>query len=226
MGGKILSEADGIGRVFHRLTVLGWAGKTERNHRLWRCACSCGREHITEMYPLTAGLVKSCGCYKVDMAGSHSITHGAASIKSDPEARRVYRVWTGIRRRCLSPKSKAYADYGGRGVTLCDEWLDFSNFSRDMGPNSEGMTVERIDVNKGYEPGNCIWIPLSKQNENKRNTLRVTYNGKEWCLKRLCEHLEVPYNRTFKRLRRMPLAEAIDLPSTCEISLVNGGTQC
>jgi hypothetical protein len=221
MGGKILKESEGIGLVFGRLTVMGWAGRDSRNHQLWRCICSCGAECALEMYPLKKGQVKSCGCYKVDTAGVQSITHGAASRSSDPEVTRIFRVWTKIRSRCLNSRDRAYQDYGGRGITICESWMNFSNFYRDMGHPSAGLTVERLDVNKGYEPGNCIWLPLNKQNENKRNTIRVSYNGKVWCLKRLCEHLGVPYTRTYKRLKRnQTAAAAFGLEESANINLI------
>jgi len=89
-----------------------------------------------------------------------------------------HRVWTQIRQRCLNPKNKHYIYYGGRGITICERWHRFTAFMEDMGPRPDGMTVERIDTNKGYEPENCRWATWDEQRHNKRNNRWFTFNGK------------------------------------------------
>lgn len=215
MGGKILKEAEGVGLVFGRLTVTGWAHVDSRNHRFWKCQCECGNTAVLEMYPLKIGNTVSCGCYKADSAGTHSLTHGATARGVEPSLNRLYKTWTKIRERCSSPINAAYADYGGRGIVVSDDWQVFENFYRDMGIPAKGMTVERKDVNLGYNKENCVWLPLAEQNDNKRTTIRVNYEGAEWCLKRLCEHLALPYIRTYKRyvMRDRSLSDSLDISS-------------
>lgn len=88
-----------------------------------------------------------------------------------PEYRRTYETWRAMRRRCLNPNHAKYPIYGGRGITICERWLSFGNFLKDMGYRPEGLTIERVDVNGNYDPFNCIWIPLSDQAKNTRKAI-------------------------------------------------------
>lgn len=98
-------------------------------------------------------------------------THGRSTS-------REYRAWLSARRRCLNPADSAYADYGGRGIAMCKEWVDdFEAFERDMGKCPTGYTIERLDVNQGYAPSNCCWIPKHRQASNKRNTVKIEWQG-------------------------------------------------
>ena len=213
MGGKRLTEADGIGRVFGRLTVVGWAHKDKRGHQLWKCLCSCGNYITVEMQPLNIGRTKSCGCYKVETAGKQSITHGAAIKGADKDLNRTFKIWVGMRKRCGNKNAHAYAEYGERGIAVAPEWDFFESFLKDMGVAPAKSSIERIDNNLGYSKDNCEWLPLSLQNSNKRSTIRIQYAGKEWCLMRLCEHLGLAYPRTYKRYisRGWSLAASLDI---------------
>lgn len=88
-----------------------------------------------------------------------------------------YRVWQDMLNRCRNPKVRSYPNYGGRGITVCDRWQDFSNFYQDLGPRPMGYSLERIDSNGNYEPSNVKWIPLVDQQRNKRNNHFITYDG-------------------------------------------------
>lgn len=81
--------------------------------------------------------------------------------------RSEFRIWKAMKERCLSPKDKRFVNYGGRGIRVCERWMKFENFLRDMGPKPDGYSIERIDVNGNYEPGNCKWIPLADQQLNR-----------------------------------------------------------
>ena len=87
-------------------------------------------------------------------------------------------TWDSMLQRCRNPRHKSYMEYGGRGIHVCDRWSVFENFYADMGPAAPGMTIERIDLNRGYEPGNCTWIPAAQQALNKRTSRLITANGK------------------------------------------------
>jgi hypothetical protein len=147
---------------FGRLTVIERNGSDKRGKAYWTCLCSCGGKTLKTTNGLLSGDNKSCGCLKT---GDHT-THGLSKT-------REYRIWQGIKERCLNPKRREYKWYGGRGIKICDRWMEFENFIADMGKSPENYTVDRKDVNKGYDPENCIWIPFKKQGWNTRKTIRV-----------------------------------------------------
>lgn len=125
------------------------------------------------------------------MLKHHAITHGMSETSE-------YRSWAEMKSRCLNPKSRRFSYYGGRGITVCERWLDFQNFIDDMGnkPTPE-HSIERIDVNGNYEPSNCKWVTFTEQQNNKRNTTMIEYNGKTQSIKDWCRELELNY-RTIK----------------------------
>lgn len=151
---------DLTGRQFGRLAVIERA-PDQSDRVMWRCSCDCGAETVTHSASLRKGLTQSCGCLGRERRLSANTTHGRAR---GPE----WTSWQMMRQRCQNPGATQYADYGGRGVTVCARWQDFTAFYADMGPRPEGMTLDRIDVNGNYEPGNCKWSTRSEQNRNKR----------------------------------------------------------
>lgn len=212
MGGKILKQEEGIGLSFGRLLVLGWSGRTTRNHQLWLCVCRCGTFTRAEMYDLTTGKVQSCGCLKREILQFGSTTHGA-TLDRQSDLGRTFGIWVDMRGRCRNEQDPTFKHYGGRGIQVAPEWEEFSRFLSDMGTCPKGYSIERHNVNEGYSLANCYWWPRSKQNMNKTNTIRVRYLGQDWCFKRLCEHLQRPYLKTYKRyvMRGWDLARALDL---------------
>ena len=124
----------------------------KRRYGLYKCVC--GNEFNSQMQDVKSGKTKSCGCLKV--------THGLKS-------HRLYSVWKAMISRCTNQANKGYKNYGGRGITVCDRWLDIQNFIEDMYPTyKEGLTIERIEVDGNYEPNNCEWVTRQVQNRNKR----------------------------------------------------------
>lgn len=114
---------------------------------------------------------------------------------------REYAIWCGILSRCLNPNAKAYPDYGGRGITVCEPWRDFRNFFADMGACPPGFSIERDDNNKGYQPDNCRWASRSEQNNNKRDNIRVTIDGITRSLADWAEVRGLKYGTVHQRLR-------------------------
>jgi hypothetical protein len=106
-------------------------------------------------------------------------------------------------RRCTKPECPSYDDYGGRGITVCTQWLSFENFFADMGDRPDGMSLERKEVNGNYEPSNCVWIPMVHQVYNRRVTIRVEIEGCSMALSQACSVLGVDYTRTHSRMRRL-----------------------
>ncbi len=113
-----------------------------------------------------------------------------------------YRCWTAMKQRCLNPKNADYPDYGGRGITICDRWMNsFENFLADMGPRPEGMTIERVEVNGGYAPENCVWASYHAQSRNTSRNIKVAFQGKTQCLKDWAAELGMDFYTLRGRLK-------------------------
>jgi len=201
---------DLTGHRFHRLVVLGRAEPTPGNRGArWRCKCDCGAETISRSDALKNGRSKSCGCHRAEMGGKHVVsmntTHGSYGT---PE----YRVWRGMKDRCFNPNSASYADYGGRGITVCDKWVNsFQAFLADMGPRPDGASIDRIDNNKGYESGNCRWADRITQARNKRNNSLIEHEGETRTLSEWAERAGMPAWKLSQRLYRdnLQFSEAV-----------------
>lgn len=184
------NRADLSGQRFGRLVAIRPLPKTIAGERLrWACICDCGVSHDVTAQALSKGNVRSCGCLQKEMAAKLLYDKGfvgntdlalagpKSKTKHGMHLTKEYQAWNGMRSRCLNPRSRSHQSYGGRGIKICDRWLDFENFFADMGPAPDGMTLERKDVNGNYEPNNCIWASDEAQRNNKRNSLLIEYQG-------------------------------------------------
>jgi hypothetical protein len=159
--------------VFGRLTALEFVGFDKQPKALWRCRCSCdGREVVVQGTRLRVGKTVSCGCYRTELSAARVRTHGQSRTP-------LHKVWKGMIQRCTDQNSKSYADYGGRGVTVCLEWRSsFEAFARDVSDSYEaGLELDRINNSRGYEPGNVRWARRIANARNKRNNRLVTFRG-------------------------------------------------
>lgn len=157
------SKQDLTGRVFGRLTVICLRNEGRlKKTRFWLCQCECGKETVVSKFNLLDGMTKSCGCWYRDSRGKASTTHGMSHT-------RTYHIWQGMLARCFNPSKPRWKDYGGRGITVSPEWLNFENFFRDMGECPGGKSIDRFPDNDGnYELGNCRWATAQEQAVNKR----------------------------------------------------------
>ncbi len=170
-----------LGMRFERLTVIAPAEPTYRSdgksRRRWKCRCDCGNETVVLQTCLRSGDTRSCGCLYRELLVSDRLTHGQSKT-------RLYTVWTHMKQRCFNPNDDRYADYGGRGITVCDAWREsFEIFLQDMGPRPLGHTLDRIDNDGNYEPANCRWATAAEQARNKRNNIIVEWRGARMTLK-------------------------------------------
>ncbi len=157
-------------KIFGRLRVKDKAGRVN-NNMTWNCVCICGREKIVATLRLTSGNVRSCGCLKLETQRTNSLTHGLSASNE-------YYAWSAMKKRCQKPTCKKYPYYGGRGIRLCKRWQKFAGFLADMGRRpSDAHTIERIDNDGNYEPSNCRWATMLEQQQNKKNTIFVSYGG-------------------------------------------------
>lgn len=141
--------------------------KSKQKIRLGLYKCYCGNEFKANTYSIKSGHTASCGCYQKK-------TRLETNIKHNLRSHRLYSTWYDMVRRCNNKKSKAYKDYGARGIKVCDRWLDVKNFIEDMYPTfKEGLSLDRIDNNKGYSKDNCRWATKATQARNTRK-LRTT----------------------------------------------------
>jgi len=162
-----------FGNKYGRLTPVK-AVPNKSGRSAWECVCECGNRKVVLSQDLKSGHILSCGCFLKERRMVNTRRHGATA---GGKATTEYHAWLSMVKRCTCPKNKSYRNYGGRGIKVCERWSDFVNFLADMGKKPDGLTLERIDNNKGYSPENCKWATLKEQARNRRITTFMTHDG-------------------------------------------------
>lgn len=192
---------DMIGQRFGRLTVIDRAenstSKSGRKRTRWLCQCDCGTIKSIDRYALINGSAQSCGCLKKELLSKKQSTHKETKT-------RLYRIWSAMKRRCYNQNTPAYPDYGGRGIVICDAWKNsyesFRDWSLDNGYSSS-LTIDRIDNNGNYEPGNCRWVGSDAQANNRRSNCLYTYKGETHNISEWASIYNIPYKTLHNRLK-------------------------
>lgn len=184
---------DLTGKKFGRLTVIEKSNERSSGSIKWICTCECGNTVSVVSRDLRNGHTKSCGC----IPKGHKVEHGMSNT-------RIYNIWSHMRRRCKDKKREDYSRYGGKGITVCNEWESFSAFYEWAMANGykDILTIDRIDNEKGYSPENCRWVDIYAQAQNRRCCLYYEKDGDIKTLAEWCRELELDYHLIYCRIRR------------------------
>lgn len=187
------------GNRFGRLMVISQTTNIGKNSR-WECQCDCGSIRLVLGKNLLNGKSTSCGCFTIERTRETHTTHGMSSNKSKHP---VYQSYLGIKKRCFVRSDESFKDYGGRGITVCERWLDANNFIQDMLPSwRPGLSIDRIDVNGNYEPGNCRWATPKQQARNTRTNRIISIGGVSKCISEWADFVGINHLAIRSRLNR------------------------
>lgn len=196
---------DLTGKTFGKLKVFERSENTKRGQAQWKCVCDCGNVCIVVGSSLQRRATTSCGCYRKEISkiNLNRCKHGKRNS-------RVYNSWRGIKGRCYNPKNNEYKRYGGRGIKVCDEWLDkengfinFYNYVSKLPHYGEpGYSINRIDNDGNYAPNNVEWSDDITQANNKRNNCKIHYSGEEHTMAEWERILGFPKDLIKNRIRR------------------------
>lgn len=188
------------GMRFERLLVIGKGSyKNSVGKVLWVCLCDCGKETVATTGGLNSGNTKSCGCLRVDKTRQNGLARKTHGLTRSPE----YKAWQGLKDRCYNKDAFQYPGYGGRGIVVCERWLQsFENFLEDMGfrPGA-GYSIDRKDNNGNYEPTNCRWVTAETQANNKRTNRYYKFDDGYHTLSQISRKLKVSPATLDARLR-------------------------
>jgi hypothetical protein len=161
--------------------------------------CECGKSVITAVGKVKRGTTGSCGCLAKQILADRSTTHGLTRSK---EGMKTIQAWNAMWQRCTNEAAENYRNYGGRGITVCDRWKTFDAFYADMGIAPEGYSLDRINCNGNYEPGNCRWATNQQQAENRRTTVNIECDGAVNTMSAWAKQNGIPLSTVFNRLKQ------------------------
>ena len=191
-------------KTFNRLTVIKRV-EVDKKEVYYLCKCTCGNEKIIRGKDLKYNKIKSCGCLNKEKTTERNTKHSLRHT-------RIYRIWLLMKNRCLNSKYHLFKNYGGRGITICNEWkndfMSFYNWSMNNG-YEEYLTIDRINVNGDYEPSNCRWATKLQQQRNTTRLRKITYKNETHCISEWAEILGLEYNTLYYRFRRNNYSEDV-----------------
>ena len=191
---------DLTGRRFGRLSVIGLDYIDSAKNTRWYCKCDCGNSVSVRSHGLVSGGTKSCGCYKREVACF--VSRKSNTVHGLTNKHKLYGVWKNIRQRCTNPNNPSYKNYGGRGISMSEEWDEYPIFLEWAMENGykEGLTIERIDNDGDYSPDNCTFVDNVKQQRNRRKTIMLTYRGETRALSEWCEQFGLKLKTCYGRM--------------------------
>ena len=188
------------GRKIGRLTVIKRDG-SQNKKAMWLCECDCGKQIRVLGSSLISGNTRSCGCLQretVRNVGQSNKKHGMFGT-------RIYMIWADMKKRCFDKQDRAYKHYGARGITVCKEWHNFETFhtwAKNSG-YTDDLTLDRKDVNGDYTPDNCKWSTWKEQQNNRRSSRMITYNGETKTVSQWSTITGIPYNTLIARINTL-----------------------
>ena len=203
-----IKRVDLVGQKFGRLTVIKSIGSKNQQH-IWLCKCECGKETISNTNRLKSGWKRSCGCIQKEQLAKRNKENAKHGLNNHP----LHGVWHNMKDRCYRELCSEYQRYGGRGITVCDEWLhDFQSFYDWAITHgyTKGLTIDRIDNDGNYEPNNCRWATQKEQQNNRSTNHHLTYNGKTMTISEWADELSVPAYMIRNRVKKgMPIEKIL-----------------
>jgi hypothetical protein len=193
-----MKKLDVTGQKYGRLLALN-PSESVGKKTVWNFMCDCGTQKAVALDHVRSGRINSCGCLRNEVTAARSITHGHSVGRKES---RELKSYNHTKSRCMNPRDKKYPQYGGRGISMCEEWLnDASKFIEDMGPCPSGMTIDRIDPNGNYEKLNCRWATTYQQARTRTDNVLVEYQGSTFVLMDYALLLGVSYKSLHARMR-------------------------
>lgn len=185
---------DLTGQKFGKLSVIRMVGKNKNHKAMWECKCECGNVICVDSHSLRCGNSKSCGCSRQHINRKHGDSGDRA---------RLYTIWANMNMRTSNPNNSCWKDYGGRGITICEEWKDYEAFKRWATENGyePNLTIDRIDNDKGYSPDNCRWITRKMQCYNRRSNHLLKYGDEEKTIQEWADQFNLKRNTLVHRLK-------------------------
>ena len=200
------SRVDLTGKRFGMLTAIQKGAPHQspsRKQVTWVCRCDCGNEVTVQRGALRGGSTQSCGCLRDHVYSAKK----SAFLDKKPE----YNCWAAMKQRCTNQNDRFFSDYGGRGIRVCDSWSEsFDAFFDDMGKRPSAMhSIDRIDTNGNYEPGNCRWATPAEQSRNKRNNVFLEFDGRRQVIADWADEIGISWSSLHGRLQKHPLHVAL-----------------
>lgn len=188
------------GERYGKLVAINQVESNGNGEIQWLCKCDCGNTHVARQYQLLNGKTKSCGCLRHEIGKQRGLSNKAHGLSYT----RIYRIWRGMMSRCYNTSSNRYSNYGAKGIEVCSEWHDLTNFYRwaISSGYSDELSLDRKNVNGNYEPSNCKWSTIREQSVNKRNSVWVEFEGKLQPLIDVAAKTHISYSTLYGRLKR------------------------